>query len=32
MKAQAVTDIKPILQRYREIYLSELTRDAAAAG
>jgi hypothetical protein len=32
MKAQAAGDIKPILRKYRELYLRELTRDAAGAG
>jgi hypothetical protein len=32
MKAQAVSDIKPVLRKYREVYLRELTRDDADPG
>lgn len=32
MKAQATTDIKPILKKCRDIYLAELTRGDAAAS
>jgi len=32
MKAQAVTEIKPVLKKYRDLYLAELTRDDHTAG
>jgi hypothetical protein len=32
MKAQAITEIRPIIRKYRERYLAELTRGDVDAG